>query len=400
MKLRLKWSWVLFLVGWSSSAILAQAPAPSVVPFEITNNHLFVQVRVNDSAPLWFIFDTGAGQTMVDMRAAKVLNLKLGTPIQASGAGAKAITGALLEGVALSLSAVPGFSQPLRFALPFDQLESLEGRRVDGVLGYDFIRRFVVEVDFKQRQLRLHDKDEFSYSGKGESLPLTFKMNHPHVRATLQPAQGEPLEVDCVIDLGARSSLILTQRFVAQHDLLARTPNTIEAIAGRGVGGDVKLQITRLPSFRLGRFEFKQPIAGLSLDKEGALGTNASFEVNVGTEVMRRFRLFLDYTRARLILEENAQFAEPFEYDMSGLGIEAEGAQFATLRIVRVSANSPAAQVGLQVGDVLERIEEKAAAQLGLSAVRQLLVTEGNQQLTIKRGDKSLTVSLSLKRRI
>jgi hypothetical protein len=39
---------------------MAQAPAapPIVPPFESTNNHLFVQVRVNDSAPLWFMFDS------------------------------------------------------------------------------------------------------------------------------------------------------------------------------------------------------------------------------------------------------------------------------------------------------------------------------------------------------
>jgi len=32
------------------------------IPFELSSNKPFVQVRVNDSDPLWFIFDTGAGK--------------------------------------------------------------------------------------------------------------------------------------------------------------------------------------------------------------------------------------------------------------------------------------------------------------------------------------------------
>lgn len=377
-----------------------RAAQPGVLPFELSNNHLFVQVRVNESKPLWLIFDTGAGQTMLDMRSATALNLKLGQSFQAGGAGAKPITGSFLEGATLTLPSVPGVSQPLRFALPFDHLESMEGRRVDGVLGYDFIRRFVLEVDFVRRQIRLHDKDEFNYTGQGESLPLTFKNNHPHVRATIQLGNDEAVEADCVIDLGARSALVLTRPFVEKHKLLERATNKIEAVAGRGVGGDITLQITRMPSFRLGRFEFKQPIVGLSQDTHGALGTNAPFEINVGCEVMRRFTIFLDYSRSRMILESNAQLGEPFEYDMSGAALEAEGAQFETIKVVRVSANSPAAQAGLQVGDLLATVDGKPVAEIGLSALRRSWLQEGTCKLTIKRGDKSLPIRLPLKRRV
>lgn len=256
-----------------AAATFAQqgAPQPAVLPFELANNHILVLARVNASAPLWFIFDTGAGQTMLDLRSAKALHLKLGHSFQARGAGANTVSGVMLEAATLSLPELPGFTHPLRMALSFESLEPMEGRSVNGVLGYDFIRRFVVEVDFSQRQLRLHDPQGLTYAGKGEVLPLTFKTNHPHVRATIEPVNGAPMEVDCMLDLGARSALILTRPLVERHKLIENAPQTLTALAGRSVGGDVHLLITRLKSFRLRSFGFKQPITGLSQDTQGAL---------------------------------------------------------------------------------------------------------------------------------
>jgi hypothetical protein len=391
---------VFSLLLFAAAAVAQQrAPQPITLPIELANNHTFVQVRVNDS-PLWFLFDTGAGQSMLDMRNAKRLSLKLGQAFQAQGAGANLIAGSFLEGATLTLPHVNGFSHPMRLALPFEPLESLEGRRVDGVLGYEFIRRFVVEVDYSQRQMRLHDKQAFVYSGQGETLPLTFVRNHPHLRATIQPANGAPIEADFVLDLGARSALILTTSFVEKHKLLATAPTTIEALIGRGVGGDVQLRITRMKSFRLGSFEFAQPIVGLAQEEKGALGRNASFEGNLGAEIMRRFRVFLDYERARLILEPNGQLAEPFEYDMSGAAMEFEGANFERLKITRLSANTPATQAGLQIGDRIERLDDKTILQLGVNGLRQALLKEGARTLTIKRGEQTMQVRLQLKRRI
>ena len=34
-------------------------PDPVVIPFELVTRHILIRVRINNSAPLWFIFDTG-----------------------------------------------------------------------------------------------------------------------------------------------------------------------------------------------------------------------------------------------------------------------------------------------------------------------------------------------------
>jgi predicted aspartyl protease len=46
------------------------------IKLELINNLVLVQARVNNSDPLWFIFDTGATNTVVDAKQAEALRLK------------------------------------------------------------------------------------------------------------------------------------------------------------------------------------------------------------------------------------------------------------------------------------------------------------------------------------
>ena len=45
------------------------------IPFEFVGNHIYLQGQVNNSAPLWFLLDTGAAGSYFDARQAKALGL-------------------------------------------------------------------------------------------------------------------------------------------------------------------------------------------------------------------------------------------------------------------------------------------------------------------------------------
>src|SRR5712692_7957843 len=46
------------------------------IPFELSSNLILLRASVNNSAPLWFILDTGADSTVIDSQLAKALRLK------------------------------------------------------------------------------------------------------------------------------------------------------------------------------------------------------------------------------------------------------------------------------------------------------------------------------------
>jgi len=60
--------------------------APVVIPFELSERgHIFLRVRVNNSEPLWFVLDSGSGDTVLNNQLVKKLNLKVEAEGEASG---------------------------------------------------------------------------------------------------------------------------------------------------------------------------------------------------------------------------------------------------------------------------------------------------------------------------
>ncbi len=97
------------------------------------------------------------------------------------------------------------------------------GRKIDGIIGGEFIKQFVLELDYQARSIRLHDRQTFRYAGPGETLPIEFTPDgHPIVAATLTPLGGTPIQHRFLLDVGSGLALVIHSPFVAQHNLLGR----------------------------------------------------------------------------------------------------------------------------------------------------------------------------------
>ena len=56
------------------------------IPFKLVNNHIYLNLKINNSGPLWFVLDTGA-PGIIDLKQATKLKLELYAPQKASGVG-------------------------------------------------------------------------------------------------------------------------------------------------------------------------------------------------------------------------------------------------------------------------------------------------------------------------
>lgn len=376
---------------------------PVEIPFELTNNHIFVRVKINNfPAPYWFIFDTGAAASLIDLELAKSLGLTLQGQVQAGGAGENSPVGALIKDTYFSISGLKDFSQPLQVAMPLSSLSSYEGRPVVGVLGYEFISQYVIEIDYAAYKLRLYDKEKFEYAGAGEIIPLTFKFNHPHIRARVeQSGRTDSIEGDFVIDTGSRLPIMLTKPFVEKYQFLQFAPRTIQAVIGVGVGGESRALVGRVKNLKLGKLMVENPLVNFSQDEKGVLATSQFFEGNIGSEILRRFKVIFDYPRNRMILEKTSQSDMPFETDMSGAFLIAEGADFNTFKVRSVIENSPATEAGLREGDLITAINNEAAINFTLEQIRQMFKQNGREyKLTVRRNAETLQIKLRLRKLI
>src|SRR5437016_5595836 len=119
------------------------------IPFQLSSNFVLVQLRVNNSRPLWFLFST-ASTSLIDTRIAK----ELGLPVQGKE-DLGGIEAGLIPGISLALPGVTALNLTVA-PLPLDFLSSIMGRAIAGTIGYDFISRFVIEVDYATRKMNVY----------------------------------------------------------------------------------------------------------------------------------------------------------------------------------------------------------------------------------------------------
>ena len=116
---------------------------------------------------------------------------------------------------------------------------------------------------------------------------------------------------------------------------------------------------------------------------------------NIGARVANKFRLFLDYDRKRIIFEPNSTFAAPYDYAQAGMSVIAEGGDYRVFRIRAVLENSPAAEAGLQKDDIISSVNNQPASEFTLSMLNDLFERPVPYKLTIRRGEQTLTVTLT-----
>jgi len=390
---------LLSTAAWRSNPLQSKGPVVQssavTIPFELVNRHVVLQVQVDNSRPLSFVLDTGDQFAIINLERARELGLKLEGEIHMGGAGSAISTGAFVRDSRFTIPGFPGFSQPLKAALPIGRMASRFGQDFDGIIGSEFIRQFVLELDYQARVIKLYDKDQFNYAGPGDSIPITLNSaGHPIIEAKVTPTGSAPIKGKFVLDVGSGGALALYSPFVAGHNLLGQNLPTIKAIGVGGAGGEVNARIGRVSELKIGRFRISKPITLFSEDKVGAFASSALVG-NIGQQIAGKFKLLFDYSHQRIIFEPNDSFNEGFDRAFSGLSIVAEGRDYRTFRIADVLENSPGTEAGLQKDDIITAIDGKSAADLSLTRMLELFERPVAYKLTVRRGGQTMQAALT-----
>jgi predicted aspartyl protease len=371
----------------------------TIIPVEIANKTIFIQVVIGDST-LWFVLDTGDTYAVVDLAVAKKLGLDMGDEFGVTGGGKETVIAKPLKHAFVQIAGTDLRPQPLVAAISLERLANLSGHAFDGILGYQFIRDYVIEIDYARKVLILHDPASYRYTGHGDVLPLTFNTaGHPQIRGEIIDGANAHAAGIFVVDIGSGATIILNTPFVDREHLLADNRPTVNWFEGRGIGGGIDGVVGRLGGFRLGRTVIPNPITIFARTSSGAFAS-PDVQGNLGAAIFDKFNVTLDYAHNRIILEPNTRFARPTEYDKSGLSLESFAPDFRRFQVVHVARNSPAAEAGVQVGDVLVEIDERSLERSSLSDIRSILATADTCRITILRGAERVYMTLALRRRV
>ena len=368
---------------------LAAGKTATTVPFELLNNHIYLNVKLDGQGPFHLLCDTG-GANIVTPEVAAKLGLKPEGTLQGRGVGEKSEDVGLTKIGKLEIGDAT-INDQLFAVFPLASLAKVEGVACDGLVGYEVFKRFVVKVDYEQQELTLTLPSAFTYSGSGVIVPFKFNNHIPQVDGEID---GIPGRMD--IDTGSRASIDILAPFAEKHDLKARYAPPFEATTGYGVGGPARSLVTRASVLKLGEVEVKNIVTELTTQKEGAF-TDPYVAGNVGGGVLKRFNIIFDYGKQQLVFERNANDTQPDVYDRSGMWINLGGDGFEVMDVV---AGGPAAQAGLKVGDTLVAIDGRATTEISLPATRVRFKTEtpGTKvRLQVRSGDETHEAILTLR---
>ena len=284
------------------SRLAAAGKRVASIPFEISGKgHIFLRVRVNGSEPLWFGLDSGTEQTLISRRQADALKLKLRGGMQAVGSGEGTDDFASARNVSFSLPGVD-FTLAEVGVLPLEFASPVAGQAVGGLLGYDFLRRFVAEIDYTTRAIRLYAPRGYRYRGRGEIIPIRMLDNNPHIPVKVLLPGLKPVSGMFVIDSGADTDVEFYSPFVKRHRLLDSTQETAEASV-LGIGGASKIRIGRATSVQIGRAVIPDPVVQFSQATAGGDASTIGAGV-IGGKLLRQFKtVIFDPSRRRIIFE-------------------------------------------------------------------------------------------------
>ncbi len=340
----------------------------ATVPFDMDDGEIAFAVKINGKTERVFL-DSGASGIAISQRVATQLGLKSSGVLEARGYGGSAD----LHPILIDTFEVPGAVKLTNIAaIALDLPASLDSyftRPSAGFVGYDLLSRFVVRIDFARKTLTFLDADTFKpAAADGKAIPIELDNNVPSLTARLDSLPTARF----LIDTGDEANLRLYSPFVAKYGLAKKYPHGPISLGG-GIGGVSRSRQTRIGSFTIAGVTLKDVPADFSLDPKG--GASEVLAGSLGSGLLSRFVLTLDYPHARAFFAAGPATKAPFETRTLGISLlETKDPQGGThLAVADLKPESPAAKAGLHVFDEILAVDGTPVKGLGLAAIHRLL---------------------------
>lgn len=286
----------LLLTACASAIQFSPAPhGGERIPFRLNKNHIIVDVSVGRGThgQVAMILDSGADISLFDLAVLDAASVRSAEPIKSDGLGTSADV-RIVGDVQYSLGSLHARNATVA-TTSLTALSEREGLALGGILGGDFLRSFVVEIDYQRLELVVHAPSDRPPRDGYAELSLITRDDRPFVRGALAVASTV---VDSIwqLDTGTSGAVIVNGPVVRDFSLAEGATETREAAS---VVGATKFRQRRAARFTLGNCSVAQPVVDLAEDTVGVLARRNNAGI-VGGDILRRFRLILDMPHDRL----------------------------------------------------------------------------------------------------
>src|SRR5438477_12571660 len=138
---------------------------------------ILVPVHVNDRGPFDFILDTGAGTSLLASDVAKQLELKtISSKEGQSARGKVSVSLAKVDSLAAGEAKLHDVDVGI---VDLSQIGKTIGAKIDGDLGYNFLKHFRVTINYRDCEIRFEDPKRVESFGRGAKTEVPIRLASP-----------------------------------------------------------------------------------------------------------------------------------------------------------------------------------------------------------------------------
>jgi hypothetical protein len=329
-------------------ARLSQGPIK--FPFEFRANEIIIKSTINGKSNVCLIVDTGATTTVLNAPDATTFGATKSTDYKMTTGSGTIKTGyttlsslslgdLTLSSVPVAISELPG-------------LHELPGQKPVGIIGADILRRFLVVIDFENREISLSDPHNVTVPPDATVIPT-----EPALGAAGLIVQGklDGQPITLLVDTGAAFNNIsekLVQKIIKPPLLPV---GKVEGLDGQ----KISIGAVMFKNLKLGSFTIPKPV--FSIAPHSVSGTAKGIIVNgslaiLGNPVWSQYKLTVDYRHQRLFVQRSKAKEQ---YDEALADVE-------TIEL-KYYRSHDAALASTQLRELAHKLEERT--QLAPSAV-------------------------------
>ncbi len=256
------------------------------------------------------------------------------------------------------------------------------GKKISGLIGMNFLRKYVIQIDFDKGTLSFLQPIAEHHSDWGIELAMEYdSLGWPQITGLIL----DDIEVEFVIDTGANITGGLDSEIFGKT-LSENKLKTCEILFATA-SGVIREREMRIKNLSVGLLNYADLIFG-----------EANWS-HLGLLFLSRHTVTFDFPNSRMYLKQGKGFKKNDETDMSGLHLLRISNQTV---VYSVDEGSPAQKAGIMANDIILKVGDKDANTYDILELRRLLMSgdKRNITMTIKHGDDVKDVSFLLKKKI
>lgn len=363
------------------------------VPFTISDNLIVIQVELKGII-FNLILDSGMpmeGALLFGSEKVTAANLSFTSKMPVGGVGGEPLLSDIAMGLDLKVANLELTNQMI-IVLPQNKGRSLLFEGKDGIIGFSFLSKFIVEIDYENQVIIFTKPEIFNPEGKGQMIPIEVSGNRIFVNAQVKLNDGSSALAGLVVDTGNRSALMLNSCYNEKLGI----PSDAITYFVHGLNSKLKRKAARITSIQLGDYTLENVLTSFNDCLEGSPPPWEK-EGNLGNAILKRFNVTFDIPGNRLFLKKNGVIKDEFEFNMAGLQFHRDYS--GNYIVYNVVPGSPADKAQIILGDKIIKVNKRKTSGLTLDEIENDFRKLGSEiSIIIERDGEMINLSFTLLR--